>query len=704
MDGHAPRSAWRRRAIIAAAIGLFAPLVAMAGLWAYARSLPPLDLARLNERSTVVLDREGRLLRPFVMADGRWRMPITADAVDPRYLAMLIAYEDKRFWQHGGVDPQALLRAGWQMLTRGRIVSGGSTISMQVARLAEPREARSLGAKLRQIARAIELEQRLGKVGVLDLYLNLAPFGGNLEGVRAASLGYFGREPNRLSTAEAALLVAIPQSPEARRPDRAREGALNARNRVLDRIADARVLPVADIERARDEMMPDARLPFPMHAPHRSEALVADRPDARVIRTSLDRDWQANLQRLARDRAEAAGDKLSVAIVVIENATGAVRASIGGADYFDRSRAGGIDLTRAIRSPGSALKPIIYGLAFEEGIAHPETLVEDRPLRFSGYAPENFDPGFQGVVSARQALQMSLNLPAVDMLQALGPQLFLTRLRAAGADIHLPAASPGGDGAAPGLAIALGGLGISLQDLTMLFAAVARGGDALPASETERPAAASPRALFGPVPAWYLADILRLAPPPDNGPVGRIAFKTGTSYGYRDAFAIGFDRRHTIGVWVGRADNASVPGLVGRRSAAPILFEAFSRIGLHPGLMPRPKEAIVARNAELPPPLRTLRKDQPRAAMLATERAPEIVFPPDGAVIDLAASRIDGRDSVIVKVQGGAAPFTYLIDGTPVGEASTRRALDVTPNGRGFAEIGVLDARGQSHRVRVRLQ
>lgn len=684
-------------------------LLLFAGVEIAVRRLPPLDLATSGSRSTVVLDRHGALLRPFVMANGRWRMPVNAGEVDPRYLAMLIAYEDKRFYQHAGVDPLALVRASVQMLSSGRIVSGGSTLSMQVARLVEPRSERSISAKLRQMARALDLERRLGKAGILDLYLNLAPFGGNLEGVRAASLAWFGREPKRLSTAEAALLVAIPQAPESRRPDRAPEGARRGRDRVLGRIAEAGILPPPDLARAHAEQLPAMRHAFPQHAAHRAEALVAAAPEAQRIMTTLDRDWQAALQRLAQERAEALGPSLSVAIVVIENASGAVRASVGGAAYLEASRAGGIDLTRAVRSPGSALKPFIYGLAFEDGIAHPETMVEDRPLRFGSYAPENFDAGFQGMVSARTALQMSLNLPAVDLLSLYGPHRFLTRLNATGIRLHLPRvlAETGGEAGAPGLAIALGGLGISLQDLTTLFAGIARGGTIPPVHDVgpEHPGMErklpAPRQLLDPVPAWYLADILRMAPPPDNGPTGRIAFKTGTSYGYRDAFAVGFDRMHTIGVWVGRADNAAVPGLVGRKVAAPILFDAFSRIGLKFGLPPRPRDAIVASNANLPPPLRHLRQDKPKTLSALSEHAVQIAFPPDGAAIDLSA---DGRrQPLALKLQGGKAPFIWLVNGTPVGTMTARRLMEIEPEGLGFTEITVVDARGQSHAIRVRL-
>ncbi|CAD5257043.1 Penicillin-binding protein 1C (fragment) [Bosea sp. 21B] len=446
-----------------------------ASLFWYASTLPPIDFAAARDRSTVVLDREGKLLRPFVTSDGRWKLPVGADDVDPRYLAMLKAFEDKRFDDHAGVDPLGTLRAAGQMLANGRIVSGGSTLTMQVARLLEPRQERSLSAKLRQAVRAIELERRFSKTEILDLYLTLAPFGGNLEGVRAASFAYFGKEPKRLSTAEAALLVALPQSPETRRPDRFPEAARKARERVLARVEAAGLATRDEVAAAREEPVPTARRPFPNLAPHTAEQVVAEAPEQRSQRLTIDARWQASLEQLARERAIALGPQLSIAILVADNETGEIRASVGGVDYFDAGRAGSLDLTQALRSPGSALKPFIYALAFDNGLAHPETMLEDRPTRYGLYVPENFDLGFQGMVSARKALQLSLNLPAVELLSALGPQRFLSRLKDAGAAIAMPR-----DGGAPGLAIGLGGLGITLADLTRLYVGLARGGEVVP--------------------------------------------------------------------------------------------------------------------------------------------------------------------------------------------------------------------------------
>ncbi|UZF91683.1 penicillin-binding protein 1C [Bosea sp. NBC_00550] len=695
----AHRGLFRKLKIAAGALAVSA-IAGASALALYARSLPPLDLSAAAERSTVVLDREGKLLRPFLTADGRWKLPVTSEDVDPRYLAMLKAFEDKRFDGHAGIDPLGMLRAISQMLANGRVVSGGSTLTMQVARLLEPREERTLAAKLRQAVRAVELERRFDKAGILDLYLTLAPFGGNLEGVRAASFAYFGKEPKRLSTAEAALLVALPQSPETRRPDRFAEAARKARERVLERVEQAGLTTSDEVAAARNEPIPTARRPFPNLSPHVAEQVVAEAPALRVHKLALDARLQASLEGLARERSLGLAPQISIAILAVDNETGEVRASVGGVDYFAAERAGSLDLTRALRSPGSALKPFIYALAFDNGIAHPETMLEDRPARYGIYIPENFDMTFQGMVSARKALQLSLNVPAVELLSALGPQRFVSRLRDAGIALAMPKES-----GAPGLAVGLGGLGITLQDLTRAYVGLARGGELVPLRFKEQ-AGLSPPAprLVDPVAAWYVADTLLGAPPPLNAVPGRIAYKTGTSYGYRDAWAVGFDRKHTIGVWVGRADNGAVPGLVGRTVAAPILFDAFARLGIDQRPFPQPSDAIVASTSHLPPPLRHLRQDVPKTVMAMTTPTLKLAFPPDGARIDLSAASLDGRSQLNLKAAGGAPPYTWLVDGTPVTGPQRRRETAWQPPGKGFMRISVIDATGASESVSVRLQ
>jgi penicillin-binding protein 1C len=681
----------RWRTILTIAGGLGAAGALAGAIWAH--SLRPAPLGKNLEYSHVVLDREGRLLRAYATTEGRWRLPVSERDVDPRFLKLLFTYEDKRFREHHGIDPLSMGRAAVQLVSRGQIISGGSTISMQVARLLEPRERRSLGAKMRQIVRALELERALGKDGVLALYLALAPYGGNLEGVRAASLAYFGKEPRKLSLAEAALLVALPQSPELRRPDRFPAAARAARDRVLDRAALAGLMPRDEIARAKTQPVPHERKPLPVLAPHSADQVVLLEPDRREHRLTLDLFLQKNLQELAHERAQALGPDISVAILAVDNVTGEVRARVASADYFDLRRAGQVDMTQALRSPGSTLKPFIYGLGFEDGVIHPDTLIDDRPSRYGGYVPENFDLTFQGVVTVRRALQLSLNVPAVAVLNRIGVSRLGARLSQAGAVLILP------KGEAPGLAMGLGGVGVRLGDLVMLYASLARQGEALALTERQQADLRMPHRLLDPVAAWYVGNILLGAPPPDNALSGRIAFKTGTSYGYRDAWAIGFDGRMTVGVWVGRPDGAPVPGLVGRASAAPILFEAFARSGAAPAALPRaPRGAIFAASNKLPPPLQRFGITGPREAA----EAPRIVFPPNGARLEIAAGA--QPDPVALKISGGRGPLTVLVNGVPATAASGRGTLFFQPDGPGFVRLTVMDARGATDSVTVRLQ
>ena len=687
--------------------GIVGALIFVLGLavpaaWSqYLQQLGPIDLTSARQGSTIVVDRDGRLLRAFTLPDGRWRLPVDLGEVDPRYIAMLLAYEDARFYDHRGVDWRALARAGLQLAARGRIVSGGSTMTMQVARLIEPREERSLSAKLRQIARAWQIERHVSKTGVLNRYLALAPFGGNVEGVRAASLAYFGKEPRRMTVGEAALLVALPQSPEARRPDRYADAAKKARDRVLDRAVERGVIKAEEAAAAKREIVPTERKPFPMLAPHAAQEAVAADPQAHILKLSIDARLQAKLEDLARQSVESLGPKLSAAIVAIDNATGEIRARVGAADYLSADREGAIDMSQAPRSPGSALKPFIYALAFESGIAHPETVLFDRPARYGAYTPENFDLGFQGTVTARRALQMSLNLPAIELLADVGPANFLARLHGAGATIALPKDAP------PGLAIGLGGLGITLTDLARLYVGFARGGEAPALVERlgAAPSAIGPRRVTDPVAAYYIEDILRGAPPPANSLSGRIAFKTGTSYGYRDALAVGFDRGTTIAVWVGRPDNAPVSGLVGRQVAAPILFDAFARLGRDIEFIPAPKGVLrVATSAELPPPLRHLRKDAPKIMSATAVPTLKIAYPPDGARVDLGLGQGVGVAQLSLKALGGAPPLTWFVNGAPIGEPDARRQTAWRPDGAGFARVSVMDAKGATDSILVRLE
>lgn len=653
--------------------------------WIEATIIPPPPAT-----SVEVLDRNASLLRAYTVENGRWRLALRPDGVDPDYLRLLLGYEDKRFYDHAGVDPLALLRAAGQTIRRGKIVSGGSTLTMQVARLLEASGTGKMTGKLRQIRLALALERRFSKDEILQLYLHLAPFGGNIEGIRAASFAYYGKEPRRLTKAEAALLVALPQAPESRRPDRHHARALAARDRVLARAEADGLLAPDEAQAARSERVPHLRRPVPQLAPHLADRARAAEPLRPSHRLTIDALLQRSLEGLARDLARNIGGRNQVAIVVADHRNGEILASVGSADFTDHRRAGFIDMTQALRSPGSTLKPLVYALAFDQGLAHPETLLDDRPQRFGSYAPQNFDRRFHGTLRLREALQQSLNLPVVEVLDAMGPAKLMTALDKSGAKTALP-------GGVAGLAVALGGIGISLQDLVQLYAALARGGVAQPLSYRWGDELPEGQRLVSKVAAWQIGDILAGLAPPPGSPPNRLAYKTGTSYGHRDAWAIGYDGAHVIGIWMGRPDGTPTPGAFGADLAAPALFEAFAR--LKPQLAaqpPAPPATLLVANGALPPPLQKFRRRDD--AFSIDPQSPRLAFPPDGAEVELLP------EGLMVKVEAGKPPFTWLADGAPllIGEGQRQSLLPL--QGAGFVTLSVIDAEGRAARARLRLR
>ncbi|MFC3612680.1 penicillin-binding protein 1C [Lutimaribacter marinistellae] len=673
-----------RLAFLAAALALslFAFAIARDAVdrWIAATELP----VTLSDTSTEIRDRNGVLLRAFPVEDGLWRL--APGAVDPRFVAMLIRYEDKRFERHRGVDPRALLRAAAQALRHGEVVSGGSTLTMQVARLIEDGPTGRWAGKLRQIRLALALERGVSKDRILELYLTHAPYGGNLEGIRAAALAWFGKEPSRLTPAQSALLVALPQAPEARRPDRHPDAARDARNRVLDRMLRQGVLSAAEVHAAKRDPMPVQQRPFPQLAAHLSDRSRAADPGVRVIDLTLDAALQARLEPLVATAARQVGPRVSSALIVADHATGEILASVGSAGYSD-ARQGFVDMTRALRSPGSTLKPLVYGLAFDRGLAHPETLISDTPVIFGRYAPRNFDGQFRGDLRVREALQLSLNIPVVRLTEALGPARVMVAVIRAGARPELQGA--------PGLALSLGGLGISLNDLTQLYAAMAQGGQGAVLHHRVSDDGEQTARVISRSAAWHVADILRGVPPPAGAPRG-LAYKTGTSYGHRDAWAFGFDGRHVIGVWLGRADGTPVPGAFGGALAAPVLFEAFGRLkpAFEP-LPPPPPETLIVGAAELPAPLRRFR---PREAVFeGGVDAFRLLFPPDGARI------ASGGGPITVKIGGGQAPFSLLANGDPLVTGVHMREVELPYPGAGFTRLVVLDAAGRGVRAEIRV-
>lgn len=573
-------SVWRRRWVL-----LALPLVL---LW-LADRLFPLPLPD-DGLARVVLAEDGTPLWRFADAEGVWRYPVATDEVSPYYLEALLTYEDRWFYEHPGVNPLALARAAWQNLSGGRVLSGGSTLSMQVARLLDPHE-RSLGGKLKQLWRTLQLEWHLSKDEILALYLNRAPFGGTLQGVAAASWAYLGKPPSQLTRAEAALLAVLPQAPSRLRPDRHPERAQAARDKVLRRLAQFAQWPQAAVDEALQEPVLLAPRQEPNLAPLLARRLnVAGSPP--LIRTTLDASLQRRLEDLLLGWRARLPERTSAAILVVDSESMAVRAYLGSLDVGDDKRYGHVDMIRAQRSPGSTLKPFLYGLAMDTGLIHSESLLQDVPRRYGDYRPGNFAAGFIGPVSASEALASSLNLPAVQLLEAYGPKRFAGELRGAGVPLALPA------GAEPNLALILGGAGSRLEELVAGYSAFARGGVAA-RPRLQPQDALHERRLLSPGAAWVVRRILAGQARPDRDPRAELvqrpvlAWKTGTSYGFRDAWAIGVGPRHLIGVWIGRPDGTPVPGQFGLASAAPLLLQVHDLLvnrDRQRGLVPPPQE------------------------------------------------------------------------------------------------------------------
>ncbi|MDJ0821925.1 MAG: penicillin-binding protein 1C [Paracoccaceae bacterium] len=647
--------------------------------WVDATDLPVL----VHATSAEVRDRNGQLLRAYTVEDGLWRMAVSRDAVDPRFFEMLIAYEDKRFYRHNGVDPLAALRAGGQALRHGKIVSGASTLTMQVARLLEDSGTGAWSGKLRQMRLALALERRLSKAQILDIYLQLAPYGGNVEGLRAASLIWLGKEPARLTPAEAALLVALPQAPESRRPDRHATAAHTARDRVLMRMAEAGVLSLEEARAALHDPAPAGRYPMPQLAPHLADRVIAGGRGRHDL--TLDASLQETLEALVQTHMARRDPRLSMAVILADHQSGEILASVGSPDYAATRGQGFVDMTQALRSPGSTLKPLVYGLSFDRGLAHPQTLIADTPVQFGRYAPQNFDGLFRGELPISRALQLSLNIPVVRLTEALGPEHLMTTLETAGLTPVLPSGQPG-------LALSLGGVGLTLEHMVQLYAAFARGGEALPLRWNKRPVE-SPTRILSPRAAWQIGHILAgIAPPPAAGTPGQVAYKTGTSYGHRDAWALGWDGKHVAGVWIGRPDGTPVPGAFGGDLAAPLLFEVLSRARTKPApLPPPPATTLLVSNAQLPQNLQRF-----GGAFAAPDL--QMLFPPDGARLEALGTGIP------VKLRGGTPPYTLLSNGAVLA-TGLRDAEFLAPSpGAGFSTLSIIDAEGQADRTRIELR
>jgi penicillin-binding protein 1C len=550
----------------------------------------PLPLPDASSGSTVVLARDGTPLRAFPDRDGVWRYPVRLDDVSPLYVQALLTYEDRWFYRHPGVNPFALARAFGQWVVHRRLVSGGSTLTMQVARILDGTPHSALG-KLRQMLRALQLEAHLSKREILTLYLDHAPFGGTIEGVEAASWAYLGKPASRLSHAEAALLAVLPQMPSRLRPDRNAQAARVARDKVLGRMADLGVWTRAEVHDAQIESVAARALQPPLSAALLAERLQRERPNERRITTTIDAELQRALEARVSDYLARLPEHTSAAMLVVDNATLEARAYVGSAAFGDEQRNGHVDMVRAWRSPGSTLKPFLYGLALDDGLIDSESLLIDAPQSFGTYRPGNFDMAYNGPVGAAEALRLSLNVPAVDLIDRIGPARFAARLANAGLDLRLPR------GTDPNLSVILGGVGVRMEDLVGAYSALNRDGIAGRVRYSREDAVIDRRILSDGA-AWIVRDILEANPRPgyspgtfDPGSRPRVAWKTGTSYGFRDAWAVGATRTYTVAVWIGRPDGTPLPGQYGAVTALPLMFQVVDSL---------PRNAVSS--APTPPP------------------------------------------------------------------------------------------------------
>ena len=537
----------------------------------------PLPLQQ-PEPARVVVAEDGTPLWRFADRNGIWRYPVTVDDVSPYYLQALLTYEDRWFWHHPGVNPLAIIRAAWQDIIGGEIISGGSTLTMQVARLIDP-QPRTFAGKMHQVWRAFQLEWHLSKREILTIYLNRAPFGGTIEGIGAASWTWLGKPPSAMTRSEAALMAVLPQAPSRLRPDRWPLRAQAARNKVLQRMIDYQVWSLPQVEEIFAEPVWLAPRQMPELAPLLARRLIALSPRQKVTST-IDASMQRQLEAMAQGWKNQLPPRTSMAVMVVDHRNMKVRAYLGSVDLNDDSRFGHVDMISSIRSPGSVLKPFVYGLAIDDGLIHAESLLQDVPRRFGDYRPGNFDTGFHGPVSASEALSRSLNLPAVQLLDAYGPKRLTAALRNVGLRLRFPAAVE------PNLSLVLGGTGARMDEIVAAYSAFARHGNAaqlrfLPEQQLEQ------RALMSPGAAWVIRRILagEAQPQPDGQlpAVVPLAWKTGTSYGYRDAWAIGLNARYLIGVWVGRPDGTPVAGQYGNASAIPVMNQVSNLLMSSPG-------------------------------------------------------------------------------------------------------------------------
>ncbi len=676
------RHVWLALILYAAAGGL---------LLGFTYHVLPLNLQPFNARSRVIEAADGSLLAYTPTVEGRLRFLSEPSRVDPLLVKLLLLAEDERFYAHPGVDVWAIGRAIWSNLRAGQRISGASTLDMQCIRLLD-RRARTYKNKIIEALLALKLRHTLGAAGVLRLYLSLAPMGSRLEGVRAGSLAWFGREPQTLTPAQAALLTVLPRAPELLRPDRHLKRAHYYVAQLLKQAQQAGLLSPAAAKAALHETLPTVMRPIAQPGFY----LKARLPSVpQEYRSSIDPQLQAKLlTQAARFNRSARSADEDLAIVVIDDVTHQVVGYLGGRDMTLNE----VDLASAVRSPGSALKPFAYAMAIEARKLHPLSLISDDRAGFNTYQPRNFDGSFSGFISAKEALLRSLNVPAVKILQAVGPDTFFTRLNQGKARVHLP------EGAAATLPLILGGCGISLFDLSALYSMLNTQGLLFEPSLSATATSQDSIRLLSASAAAQVWAMLQDSPPPAGFifDLGRFAYKTGTSHNYADALAIGSCRRYTVGIWIGRRSGQSNYPVNGRSHAAPLLFALLQDLADKaplPGNAPLTTTLVQKLRPSPPPPFLQFfdHKDKARfrAASLGSPVASELqfIFPQSGMQL-LALP----NQAICVEASGGTPPYLlYVNDKLSDNLSFTPAAVP------GFYRLTLLDQKGTTVTVDVKL-
>lgn len=633
---------WRRGGILL--------LILVLGILLLAWCLRP-SMQVLHASGRIVYDRRGHVLAMFLNRQQQWAFLTPPSKVSPVFLRMLITVEDRHFWWDPGIDPIAILRATGQMLLAGHVVSGASTLTMQVTRMLHPLP-RTLPVKIREAVQAISLFEHYSKEQILEMWLSLAPEGSNIQGIEAAAHAWFHQSPRTLSPAQAAFLVMLVRNPNRLNPLIHPRAAQATRDQVLRECWRDGVFSHAALERALATPLPKRLFPLPLWSPQALQILP------KGTRTSIDGGMDRAIAGIAHQALQRMEPHESIAILVASLRTGGIRAIYSG-QWGNSTREGYLDMTQALRSPGSALKPFLYGLSFEAGIVRPTTELADFPSNFGSYEPNDYNDSYMGAVTATTALRRSLNVPAVDLIQAYGPLRFAAHLAAAGTPVALPF------GADPALPLALGGAGISMRRLVALYAGLANGGVVerlhLVAGQRRKR-----RRLLSPFAAQEVTAILN-RPFPFGGPPG-IAWKTGTSAGNRDDWAIGFNHRYVAAVWIGQPDDTALPGDTAL-AAIPLLAKVFSIL---------PGRPILEAPSDHP---LTLQRQTLGTTL-------EIASPAPGAKLAVGTP-------VSIRVLGGSRPLHFLIDGSPLTSNPALRSVRWIPKNPGFYHLSVLDAHGR---------